>query len=179
TALRRLYEAYDRMRQAAATAALDPGVVAAARARFTAAMDDDVNTASAVSVLFDLARDADQLVAAGAGAPAAAFIHESMSVLGISPAERATPTAPPAASDAGWSQNGDLAGRVARLRTELADVLHLNGSDDAAVEAIVARRREAKRARDFALADRLRDALAAVGIVLTDDRDGTTQWTAR
>jgi cysteinyl-tRNA synthetase len=46
----------------------------------------------------------------------------------------------------------------------------------ARVAQLIEERNAARRARDFALADRLRDVLSAEGIVLTDGKDGTT-WT--
>ncbi len=50
--------------------------------------------------------------------------------------------------------------------------------DAAAVEALLARRREARAAKDFAASDRLRDELVAMGVVIKDNRDGTTTWEA-
>jgi cysteinyl-tRNA synthetase len=44
------------------------------------------------------------------------------------------------------------------------------------VARLIEERNAARRARDFGLADQLRDALSAEGIVLTDGKDGTT-WT--
>jgi len=57
-------------------------------------------------------------------------------------------------------------------------VLHLNGvtSPEDAIQRVIAARGEARKNKDFALGDRLRDALAAEGIALKDSKDGTT-WT--
>ncbi len=124
--------------------------VAAHRARFEAAMDDDFNTPQALGVLFDLARvlhaARDQVAQGTAGA--GAFL------LGV----------------------GEL--------VMLARVLGLleGGRKEAAVdpqlkariESLVYLRQEARRQRDFGEADRLRDELSRLGVILEDTRDGTT-----
>ena len=48
----------------------------------------------------------------------------------------------------------------------------------AAVEALIAARREARAARDFAESDRIRDELNRLGVVVKDNKDGTTSWEA-
>ena len=66
---------------------------------------------------------------------------------------------------------------VARLATALGDAVHLNGhSAEAAIATVIDARNAARASRDYALADRLRKALAAQRIVLTDNSDGTTTW---
>ncbi len=50
------------------------------------------------------------------------------------------------------------------------------GVDRAAVEALIEARLAARRAKLWAESDRIRDELAALGVVLKDDKDGTTSW---
>ena len=52
----------------------------------------------------------------------------------------------------------------------------LAGLDDAAIEALIARRLEARRNKDFGEADRIRDELAAQGVILEDRPGGRTEW---
>ncbi len=48
--------------------------------------------------------------------------------------------------------------------------------NDAEVEALVAERQAARKRRDFAASDRIRDDLAERGIILEDSRDGGVRW---
>ena len=131
----------------------DPDLVDT-RDRFIAAMDDDLNTAAALAVLFDLARPLRSLArrlergdtaAAAEGAPLQGrwrLLHELAGVLGLQ-------HEPEAAADA------DL---------------------DQALAARIEERRQAKAERRYADADRIRDELREQGIELIDRPGGVTDW---
>jgi len=124
--------------------------VAAHRARFEAAMDDDFNTPQALGVLFDLARvlhaARDQVAQGTAGA--GAFL------LGV----------------------GELLmlARVLGLLEGARKEAAVDPQLKARIESLVYLRQEARRQRDFGEADRLRDELSRLGVVLEDTRDRTT-----
>ncbi|MGQ4876994.1 cysteine--tRNA ligase [Billgrantia sp. LNSP4103-1] len=117
--------------------------------RFTAAMDDDFNTPEALSVLFELARELNRAKKeAPTQAPVlAAELRRLGDVLGLF----------------GQSPEAFLKGDQAALPVSEAEI-----------EARIAQRAEAKKARNFATADAIRDELAALGIVLKDSREGTS-----
>ena len=60
------------------------------------------------------------------------------------------------------------------LLSQSTDEWFRGGADDAAIDACIVARAEAKKNRDFATADRIRDELKAQGIVLEDGSSGTT-----
>ena len=142
-----------------------PGLL---RERFFEALDDDMNTAGALGVLFE----ATQYVN---GPPEqrqalAELLEEALTVLGVGDIlTREAVPAPAAEVDPA---------SIERLRATLGDAVPFNGEGSAGViELVIDARNAARKARDFALADRLRKALAAEGIVLTDGKDGSTTWT--
>jgi cysteinyl-tRNA synthetase len=158
-ALDGLRKAYARLSEGSG----DPAVLAALQARFFAAFDDDLNTAGALGVLFDAARDPRVR-----GPEAIAFFDTAQALFGIAGAFAARPEPKFELFDEEF---------VARLAAALGDAVHLNGhSPEAAIHTVIQARNSARAKRDFTLADRLRKALAAQRILLTDNGDGTTTW---
>jgi cysteinyl-tRNA synthetase len=64
--------------------------------------------------------------------------------------------------------------QVLGLLEDSAERWFQGGADATAIEARIAERAEAKKNRDFAAADRIRDELKAEGIILEDGAGGTT-----
>ena len=117
--------------------------------RFAEAMDDDFNTAVALSVLFDLA----VLVNKTKSATLAAQLKALGSIIGLlerSPADF-------------------LKGRTAQGEAD-------NAYTEAQIQDKIAARAAAKKAKDFALADSIRKELMDAGIVLEDKPGGQTEW---
>ncbi|MEQ8154443.1 MAG: cysteine--tRNA ligase [Clostridiaceae bacterium] len=109
------------------------------RKRFIEKMDDDFNTADAISVIFDLARDINSNVKAGSSKElvqgALEIIRELGNPLGI--LQKST-------------------------KVSLEDE----------IEKLVQERQKARKEKNFALADKIRDDLKARGIVLEDTPQG-------
>ncbi|HEY0614035.1 MAG TPA: cysteine--tRNA ligase [Candidatus Elarobacter sp.] len=152
----------------------------AARARLAGAfdplfdaLDDDMDTARAVGILNGIVRSAVEPAHAGA---VLALTRDAANVLGIGAAFSTEALADAGSEGPAAELDPQL---LDRLRRRLDGLVSLNGvaSPEAAIEAVIEARAEARRAKDFALGDRLRDALAAEGITLKDSKDGTT-WTA-
>jgi cysteinyl-tRNA synthetase len=118
-------------------------------ARFREAMDDDFNTPEAMAALFDLAAELNRTRSAAIEVQLRALAG----VLGLLQRPLAE------------VRRSGLQGRAAAAQA---------GLDDAAIQARIVARAQAKKARDFATADGIRAELLQQGVVLEDTAAGTT-----
>jgi cysteinyl-tRNA synthetase len=110
--------------------------------QFCESMDDDLNTAGALGAVFEYLRDAN--VAMDAGEFRAENVQPARAYLD----------------------------RFDSIFDVLRPSAQKESLSDAEVEARIAARTQAKKARNFGEADRIRDELAAEGIILEDTKDG-------
>ncbi|MBN1351775.1 cysteine--tRNA ligase [candidate division KSB1 bacterium] len=117
--------------------------------KFQAALDDDFNTPQAIAVLFDYTRAIDPMLSRGSE-PGGATLD---------------------AIDSFFHKTGDeILGIVPTVLPEESGA----GLDEALIKLIIQLRADARKDRNWALADQLRDRLLEIGIALEDQPDGTT-----
>ena len=124
----------------------------AALAQWRDAMDDDFNTPEAFAVLQGVARELNSAKAAGRSRDAADRAATLRALGGM----------------LGFLQQDPAAYAKRGVGTQVLD--------DAAIDALVAARRAARAAKNYAEGDRIRDQLAAVGVVIEDQPGGVTHW---
>ena len=133
---------------------VDPAVLDELKARFTKAMDNDLNTSMAVTVLYDV------LKAKTTDATKLAALDSFDQVLGLKLTEKAA--ALRKAQEAAPAAGGFT-------------VVSEDGREDPQVEALIRARADAKKAKNFAEADRIRDELKAQGVEIADVPGGV-KW---
>ena len=105
-------------------------------------MEDDLNTADAISVIFEMVKLANSSITSNNAKSVITEIYETIGKL------------------------CDILGIITKVENEILD------SD---IEALIEERQAARKARNFARADEIRDMLAAQGILLEDTREGV-KW---
>ncbi len=125
--------------------------------RFNQAMNDDFNTPIALSVLFELAkeirREGNQLV------------HQGQPDLSVDVLQQQYQTLVQLAAILGLEVNSEAESTEAT-----------SGCSDAEIESLIQQRLEARKAKNFAEGDRIRNELQAQGVTLIDQPGGVTRW---
>ena len=111
-------------------------------AKFDEAMDDDFNTADAISSVFELVKFVNTHVTESSGKSFVQAMKDEIVLL------------------------SDICGLIVDKKEEILDTQ---------IEELIRERQEARKARNFARADEIRDTLAAQGIILEDTREGV-KW---
>lgn len=110
--------------------------------KFEQAMEDDLNTADAISFIFELVKFTNSNITAES---AKSLVEKALDTI---------------------RQLCDVLGIITKVEKEILD------SD---IEALIEERQAARKAKNFARADEIRDTLAAQGIILEDTREGV-KW---
>ena len=131
---------------------IDQAAFDAQKEKFRKAMGNDLNTSLGVTALYDAlkvqANDATKL----------AILADFDRVLGLSLLEKA---AAKREADAKAKASASTSGGIV-----------ITGEGDPAIDALVLQRAEAKKAKNFAEADRIRDELKAQGVEIVDTKEG-------
>ena len=129
--------------------------------RFSDAMDNDLNTALAVTAVYDV------LKAKTNDATKIALLKDFDTVLSLNLLEEAAKVREANKKAAEAAKNAPAAALVITCTTEGVDA-----ETTAKVEALINDRAAAKKAKDFAKADAIRDELTAMGITIVDVKGG-------
>ncbi|MCR5747496.1 MAG: cysteine--tRNA ligase [Lachnospiraceae bacterium] len=113
--------------------------------KFDEVMDNDLNTADGISVIFELVKHANTTTAEGAGGVTRAYAEALESLI---------------------LKLGDVMGLILETKEEVLDT---------EIEALIEERQQARKNKDFARADAIRDELLSKGIQLKDTREGV-KW---
>ena len=145
-------------------------VIHEARAKYTAALANDLNTAEARAAIFDMVREINS--AADAGTLKKSDVEEVLKVMELFDGVFAVLKDNDAEITRGALKWAEAEGRIGEASPELVANLSLS---DAEIDALVAERTQAKKTRNFARADVIRNDLMAKGILIEDSKDGV-RW---
>jgi cysteinyl-tRNA synthetase len=171
-----------------------PAVATEYTERFHEVMDDDLNTPEAIAVLqrmtreINLAKDTGKERKAAAVSAELRALGKVLGVISLEPEQwfrLAKPQMPGSKNHVLEAEAGayKITGGAAGVDGADASAGEASGADgrvaplsDAEVDALIAARIAARKAKDFAKSDRIRDQLAAAGVIVEDKPGGKSTW---
>jgi cysteinyl-tRNA synthetase len=129
-------------------------------ARFEQAMDDDFNTPMVLSVLFDLAREINKA--------------QDIAIFALSGQTQKSDYEPQQVNSLAATLRY-IGGLLGILQND-TNVFLQGEIEEEDIEQQIFERMKAKEAKNWALADKIRDDLKAQGVILEDMPDGTFRW---
>ncbi|MCX6770391.1 MAG: cysteine--tRNA ligase [Candidatus Micrarchaeota archaeon] len=135
-----------------------------AKENFILAMDDDFDTPAAMAELFHFAKSINGACSEGSESAeevkaAGKIMEELLAIFNLAP---------------GKSSDGKAADEIDAVCRKFG--ITVEGALEEKILALINARQEARKAKDFARSDQIRDALAGIGIVVEDRRDGSAGW---
>ena len=116
---------------------------------FEAVMDDDFNSAQGVAVIYDFAKEVNRIIASDEKIKKDFFI--------------------------------DVKNFLTKTAVDVLGIMNFEPTEkgggeleDALIEFLIELRNDAKKEKNFSLADKIRDRMKEIGVVLQDSKDGTT-----
>jgi cysteinyl-tRNA synthetase len=172
-AVERLRTFHQRVRSASAAKEESIGLrdeIARCEKNFIDGLANDLNTAEARAAIFDLVRAGNAAIDAGT-----VGTENAAQILGVLQ-QFDHVFAVLEDRDAEWTRFAlDWAEREGRLNEASAEVLAQRDFSDEQIQKLVDERTQAKKTRNFARSDQIRNELAAKGVIIEDSKDGV-RW---
>jgi cysteinyl-tRNA synthetase len=146
------------------------GAARKAKADYLSALNNDLNTADARAPIFELVRAANTAIDKGQlladdRVAIQAVLKDFDAVFDVMEDSDAEAT----------SRSLEWAERAGRMNEVAPELLARQGLSDEEIDSLIAERTQAKKSRNFARADQIRNELAEKGVVLEDSKDGV-RW---
>lgn len=116
--------------------------------RFESAMDDDLNTSQAVAIIFDFVRDINKIIAEHSGIDSSFYLNVKTFLK-------------------------ETAEYILGI-VDFSKETNTTSKENDLIELFIKIRTESKKEKNFALADKIRDELKSLGVLLEDTKEGTT-----
>src|SRR4028118_996762 len=142
--------------------------------QFRAAMDDDFNTPNALAVMFELAKELRR--------ESNIIVHGGKTEIPSEVLQQKWQNLVKLTEVLGFKKVAWVSGRYVDDSFSFGDYApssleaEISGLTDEEIEAMIQQRKDARKAKNFAEGDRIRNELKDRGITLIDQKDGTTTW---